>query len=414
MSTPIYMATMLVAAAISMSRGFCIAAVLQPMSFAIYATLVAAGAFGSLLLSMGSIEHTIKSYPRLWADGRWSDVVEDADGIVRKLALRSLVPVIPLAALFAFLGGVPVAAAPAIAAVALGIATTSTYASIHRATLDLRSFSIANLLRAALAIVLALAGAVLWDWPGAIAGEFVAAFAGAFVSRHYVAALARTAEPSPRAAMAGPDQKSPQSPQNYEKLWLFLGFVLAAIPVYLDRTFVAGHYGTAAAAKYAFVLLFVTAANVFVGIMSQKIGPMLVHMQRGGKTLDDQLSYASRWIAMFAVGWLTAMGCVYLALTAGPFAELGDKYGVEAAMLAAATVLGLAQVTVVMDHVLLSHDRERWSFLSSLIYFGVVASAAIVTLWSGLSLTTFIWLMACAKIAHLAAQSGFLLKHRNG
>jgi hypothetical protein len=407
MRTQYFIATMLVAATISMARGFTVAAVLEPVSFAIYATCVAAGAFGSILLSFGSVEQTIKAYPRMWVAGHRSQVIKNADTIVRALVLRCCVLFLPLAVLLPMLMDVPPLAMMAILCVAISISCSSVYASIHRATTELRSFSIVTLVRASLSISLALFGAILMSWPGAILGETVAGIASALISRLCVSNLVEDVRGQASSdALNDTEVFEPRT----GGMWLFFGFLGASIPAYLDRSFVAAHFGALAAAKYAFLLLFVTAANVLVGILAQKAGPALVQMERVGRTSAQQGQYLLKWILAFWAGWIAVMLVVYFGLRWGPLAALGMKYEIDGQALSVVAALGLLQVTVLVDFLLISRDRERWVFSASITYLLAALAVSAFTIAFGIPMVTFICLLAGAKLLHLAVQAGFVLR----
>ena len=86
----IFFATMALASAMSLLRGFVVAGLLDPAAFGTYVVIVAAGTFGSNLLSFGRVEATWKEYPRLWIAGERQQVRERADAVMRILAARAL------------------------------------------------------------------------------------------------------------------------------------------------------------------------------------------------------------------------------------------------------------------------------------------------------------------------------------
>src|SRR5262245_55843619 len=97
MNTGLFLSIMGLASAISMGRIFVIGVVLERTAFGTYATVVAAGAFASWLLSCGMIEQTSKAYPRLWAEQRPLEVLRCARTAARRLLARAVLFMAPLA-----------------------------------------------------------------------------------------------------------------------------------------------------------------------------------------------------------------------------------------------------------------------------------------------------------------------------
>jgi hypothetical protein len=90
------------------------------------------------------------------------------------------------------------------------------------------------------------------------------------------------------------------------------------------------------------------------------------------------------------------------ALLAGPFASLAAKYSLTAPLIGATTLLCCLQVSMVLDWVLLSQDRERQVFQAAAAYVATLA-LGIGTLWVlEAALVWFLWVMALAKLLHVA------------
>lgn len=391
-----------VASAVSLTRGFAIAALLDPASFGTYAVVVASGAFGSTLISAGRVEQTMKSYPRLWVNGAHGEVVARSDATAGLLIRRSaiLAAAIALAAttlpaqadwLWLALGAVVVAAATA---------AVSLYASAHRATLDLPSMGAVTLQRASLSISLGCTGALLFSWPGAVAGEIIAAWSGMMLSRRKTVALARAGE----AALA-PAQALAASNDPAGGRWLFASTLAASGPAYLDRPFVAALWGPAAAGSYAFLMLFVTCANVVVGIAAQKVGPQFIRMAHAQEPVRQLVCLATRWIGVCLASTLIGLALAGFSLLKWPLNGLGNEYGVQGPLLAAIAILCSFQVSVFLEWLLISLDRERDVFLASATHIVVACAAAWFTHWLGGTMMTLLFGLAAAKFFQIVVQS---------
>lgn len=397
-----YIGTMMLASAITLIRGFAVAAILHQAAFGIYATTVAAGLFASSLLSFGLIERTFKVYPRLLAEYRGMEALTNGGVVSLKLILRFFF-LLPLTILSAHLIGLGIVVGASVACVALSTAILSLYASLLRATTDIHSLSVATLYRALSAIGFAVGGAWALGWPGAILGEISAGIIGVFLSRYYVRRIVRLA--SKRKGLSTPSDASGQH-SDAKGLWVFFGFLAVAVPGYLDRSFIAATFDAASAGTYAFLLLFVVGANTVVGILVQKAGPTLIHMERSGMTVSQQLRYALRWLSLFWAAWLVGVVLIAVALLGTPLASFAQKYQITFSMLPAVWAMGCLQVTAILDFILLSRDRETALFASSFSYLVVTILICGITFWFRLSLLEFIWLLTAAKLFHFSAQAG--------
>lgn len=403
-TTPSFFVQMGASSALALVRGFVIAWLLSAAGFGIYALIVGIGTFSASVLGLGRIEQTNKIFPRLFVDGRWADARREADAVARLLGRNAVLAVAAAVAALLVAGRSEwIGAALAAGGVALGVAWVAIYMSLQRASGDLSMVGRANIARTLIALVLSAAGASLGSWPGAIAGEVAAAFLGAWIFRRF----ARRSEGAPTATVAA------DAGAGAQRYWLFGGFLLAAVPLYLDRTFVVAVYGAAAAGAYAFLMLFVTAAATVTTILVQKIGPQIVRMERQGAGIGAQIGLMARWggamIAISAVG----MAAAAFVLLEGPAAALGAKYGLTPALLAATAVLSFTQVSTMLDWILLSRDRERLVFLAAAIYLAAIASSAVLVVEAGAPLIAAIWALAAGKLLQIIVQTGLILRLRS-
>jgi len=386
-----FFAQMGTASALSLVRGFLLAQLLTPNAFGMYAVLFALGTFSSSLLGLGEIERTNKRFPRLIVDGHGQQALGQADGIARLLAVRALVAAAALALVTPFVTSWDwTTGLVAATAIALGAGLQAIFMSIHRAVGELPTLGRATLARTVLALLFAVAGGYLASWQGALAGEFLGALTGAAISRAYARRVSASVEP-PKSAPAAIDENS----------WLFLAFLVGSVPIYLDRFTVSLLYGADTAGTYGLLMLFVTAAVTLSTIVVQKVGPQLVRLERAGTPLRRQLGLAVAWCAALSGASFLGMVCA-AALLAGPFASLAAKYSLTAPLIGATTLLCCLQVSMVLDWVLLSQDRERQVFQAAAAYVATLA-LGIGTLWVlEAALVWFLWVMALAKLLHVA------------
>lgn len=405
MATRTFLGLMGTGAALSLARGFAIASLLDVTAFGMYAVVVACGAFASTLLSSGRIEQTMKTYPRLWADGRRTDVVASSDRTLVVLAARLLVlgAVVLLTIAALNIGHWSVALGSLL--VALSVATVSLYASGQRASLDLRSMGAVTLQRAVLAIALGCLGAWWASWHGAIAGEIVGGICGTWLSRRQ---MIRLSVASTTALPAVP----PSDSSTAARRWMFASTLAAAAPAYLDRPFVANFWGAEAAGRYGFLMLFVTGASVVAGIAAQKIGPQLVAAGHRGGALHGQIRLASRWITACGIVCLAGMSLAAWLLLDGWLAGLAHRYAIDGTTLGIATLLCCLQAAIIVEWLLISRDRERDVFGAAFVHLGAALTVCALAIAVEFSLTQFFAGLAIAKALQFGSLAFFTTRLR--
>lgn len=398
----LFFAQMAVSSALALLRGFVLAQMLAPASFGTYALLVALGTFSASLLSFGHVERSFKRFPRLFVDGHPEQALAEADHIVLILARRAAAAgaLIVLALVLAGYAGWTLGALCA-AGVAFTVGMQSAYISVHRASSELTALGQSALARGALALAFAAVGAYFASWPGAMIGEILAAALGGVISRAYV-----------RRTTSRVEARIPLRPIEPagKELWLFSAFIVAAIPLYLDRTLVSVLFGNAVTGTYALLMLFVTGSVTLTSIVSQKLGPQLVRLQREDASLRSQRRLLFLWcLAISAISILGVAGAAWLLLE-GPLAPLGAKYGVTPALMAATMAMGAAQVSHLLEWSLISHDGERRVFGASLAYLAALALGLAAAVGGGGGLAGYMWVMAAGKLLHVAILAAFVLR----
>lgn len=394
--TTAYLALMAAGAVVSLVRGFVIAALLPPKEFAVYAMAVSAGALLANFLSFGLIEGTVKQFPRLVMAGGAGSLLSIADRGARTLAIRALLGLPVLAAIMFLVDSSRPLLFLAVAGVSFGAAWLNLLASVQRSTLNVLNVALANDARAFLYLALASLGAVFFGLTGALSGEIIGALLGALVSREiFKATLRRDSHlrPTSPAVVGVPAEAG---------IAVFLAYSALAVPLYLDRSYVASVFGIRDAATYAVLALFASGASVFVNIVAQKVGPQIIASERAGVSLSGLLALATRWSLVVAVIWAAAISAVRWASSAGWLAFLA-KYELTPQLFWAVLALGCVQVASIFEFILLARDRE-WDFLRlASVYLLMVCVLAGFVAWKGLPLLSFIYLLSFTKLAYLAA-----------
>jgi hypothetical protein len=397
MANRIFFILMALSSALALLRGFALAGVLTVDSFGRYAMLFAIGTFGASLLSFGMIERSYKRFPRLCADGHLATALVEADKIVVKLGIRALIVAISCWAVLSLAGRSEWQLASIIAvAVAFSAAVQSAYVSLQRADGALTAIGIASFGRAAITLVFGACGAFLLGWNGALLGEISGGLLGGWISRFYIKANIGSdrilAENGIGDASIALEQK---------ELWTFAGFLGAAIPLYLDRTFVTMLLGHKATGTYALLMLFVMGIYTATAIVSQKVGPELVRMQQRGVSGALQLRALSKWCVGLSAFGVTGMLMVGWVLIDGPMQSYAARYDLEWTLLFAAALLAALQISHLLEWMLLAHDAERSVFIATTVLLLSLAAAIMVAFQAQVDLVALVWLFASAKLTQL-------------
>lgn len=392
--TTAYLALMAAGAVVSLVRGFVVATLLPTRDFAVYAMAVATGALLANFLSFGLIEGTVKQFPRLVIAGGAGNLLDIADRGARTLAIRALLGLPMLGAVMFLVDSSRPLLFLAVAGVSFGAAWLNLLASVQRATLNVLNVALANGVRAILYLALASLGAVLFGLAGAVAGEITGALLGALVSREiFKATLRRLAYPQSASGTGVPAEAG---------VAVFLAYSALAVPLYLDRVYVASVFGIQDAATYAVLALFASGATVFVNIVAQKVGPQIIASERAGISLSGLLALATRWSVVVAVIWAAAIAAVQWASSAGWLAFLA-KYQLAPQMFWAVLALGCVQVASIFEFILLARDLEGDFLRLATGYILMVCVVSGIVAWKSLPLLSFIYLLAFTKLAYLLA-----------
>ena len=398
-----------VASAITLLRGFVVAALLPIEDFGIYAVLVAIGAFSSSLLGLGQIEGTMKAFPRAWDDGASIGVCNKADSLVKSIFGRAaFVAILCMMVCFYISKPTWIVMAFLAAGVAVATATIGIYVSILRASGDLKALGKITFFRSLIAIFLCTIGAHLAGWQGAIGGEVTAALLGGLFSRYTGLKLAQ-----PRA-ISQPDSAAQSIGHLTGGAWLLFATLAATAPFYLDRLLVATFLGNEAAGQYGFLMLFVTSASTLAGIVCQKVGPQLVKARTENIAEDESLILVAKWIFGQAGVVIVCILLAYLLMTFGPLAFYIRSYQLSGEFFITVAALAAAQGAVLLDWLLISNDRERMVFIASCAYLCIVASICIALFYGSTNptLSKFLLAMVLAKFAYVGVQTYMIVNSK--
>lgn len=401
----LFFGLMAASSALALLRGFILAAILTPDGFGRYAMLFAIGTFSASLLSFGMIERSLKRFPRLFVDGHFRQALTEADKIGKNLAVRAAVvaaAAIPVLIVFGEAGWI--ASTLLAAGVAFSVGWQSAYISLQRAEGDLTKIGVASISRTTVALAMGACGALIFGWQGSLLGEICGGLLGGIISRYFTLKKFRDIPEAHR-----PDVGTPAVITEQRELWTFAGFLGAAVPLYLDRSLVASLFGHNVTGTYAVLMLFVMGCYTATGIVSQKIGPQLIRMERGGAAKSSQLRLLSQWSVAISAIALAGMTFVGWVLIDGPLDFYSVRYGITWPAIASAAILAALQVTHLFEWFLLAHDKEANLFAATMVLLFALSLAVAYSASHSVGLVEFIWLFALAKALQLLTLGSFVV-----
>jgi O-antigen/teichoic acid export membrane protein len=390
---PSFFLLMLIASGFGLAKLVVLAKVLEPAAFGEFVTLLGAGALSGVLLSFGTVEATVKTYPRLWALGRAQEIRASARAAATKLAVR-----------FAVLGGLAAAAgafgllpygAPALlltSVIGLATAYMSLMTSVMRAADRSAAVRDLTLARNAFALVLAIAAGWLFSWEAALLGEAAGAVAAILI----VLRDARGVLDTPTART----DSAETTPLRVETTsWrLYFAYLLSAAIALGDRAAVNAAAGPAAAGAYGVVAIVFQGGQILTNILVQRIGGIVIKGRADDGAPPPALS------SLLAAAGISAAAAVVVLLgvqATGFPAAIWDRYAISPlALVLAGAIAGLQIFSIVEFHLLARDAEARVLAASGLAAVTAAAGFSISAVIDG-PLEAYIGSVLAARLAQL-------------
>lgn len=388
----LFLVLMLGASGLTMLRMILLSGLLEPIDFALYATIIATGTFFSPILSFGAVEHTVKSFPRLAEDGRLDALNWHAWQTFKRLLQRAAIG-LPLVVLGYAIDSTWLVYAGLTLLYALGTATTSLLASMQRALNHPVRLVSGTILRTATVFVCVVGFARMASVPQIVGIEIIATLLASVLSwvlffRQYSRSDAR--------------EQDKAAPRRRDGILIFLAYSAVAAPFYLDRLFVTAVLGGQSAAQYAVLALFLTAASLLVNTVAQRVGPTAVRLAHRDGDGHRAFRQVGRAVILISILWLGLM-----AAAAGAFAFLElphaiARYRIEPEMLIPITLSGILLNSALLEFLLIALDREREFVASALTFLAVTLIGAAIFAIAGGRLVTLIWILTGCRAIYVA------------
>lgn len=395
----VFLAVMLGSAGLSMVRVLLVAAGLPKLDFGTYAAVTATGMFFGMIVSFGSVEGTVKAFPRLVARGRTAEMRARAHGLFARLAVRSLGLGLPLFVLGTLLSSQLLVIAGAAMLFALSASYTSLVASMQRAVGDSRRLAAGTAFRAILTLAAVVTAAQLTGLLWTLVAEAVSTIAGCYLSERL---FLRGAQALPLSGDPGPPAAEPAAGAGWDGVRVFLTYAATSAPFYLDRLYVTVTLGPDQAAEYALLALFVMAASLLVNAIAQRVGPDAIKKALEPDGAAASLRYILGWCGITTTMWVVAVAAAAFVLDQAWLPASLAKYGIEPSFLLPIGVLGALQASALLEFLLIALDQERRMLRAALCYLATVLAVAGGAAIIGADLYGLIWLLSGARLLYWA------------
>jgi len=367
-----YFFWMMLASALGFGKMLALAQILHPADFGAYVSLFGLASLSGMVLSFGQVEGTIKHFPRLWATGAKADIPRHATRIALSQCARFAMLGVAVAILAATVD-IGVSPLTALVTVSLGLGTSllSLLASIFRASDNVVALQNFTVMRSVLTLSVSCIGALLFGWQGALAGDVVAAALAIIIATVQIRSLSRDEAhheviPASTIEVNGGGR-------------LYVANVLSSSMSLVDRSMVNAALGAATAGTYGVIGLLYQVGQLTMGILSQRMGPLIIRAKFIGSDNVSGLAIFRRAAAGQAI--LTAglvlglLGLQWLGWPAGFF----GKYNLSVLAILLAGAVCLMQVFQLLEFVLIAKDLERSvltaSGASSIAFFSLAGLA---------------------------------------
>jgi hypothetical protein len=403
-----YYAIYFSSSALSLGKGFAIAAIIPSAAFGKYSLVTALALFSSILVDSGGTYISSKTFPRLWRDGHRPELLFAIKNLKNLIAKRSLISLLCGGFLiFAFGYSGWIYSYILVVVLASQVAFSSVQSSALRATADHLALAKSAFVRSCLVLSLASLGAYLFSSYGALLGDAL----GFSISYIYTSRLTGN-------LIHGDGFVTPLSASNHIVKTslrggepLRLAALIAAVPAYLDRVFVSLAFGMEALGQYSLLMLFVTASSVVAGIGAQKLGPKIVahaYTDVNSQHIPYLLTRTCKNALFRQMAATLAVGIAGLAiLYYTPLAFLLVRYSIPSVAVISSFVLSLFSISIYFDWIMMANDSEQYILRSNLLYIALYAVALLISRYAiqASSVVTLLAAILTVKIFQTLAQS---------
>jgi O-antigen/teichoic acid export membrane protein len=405
---------MIFASGLGLIKGMILAKILTQVDFGQYVSISGVSMLSSSLLSFGLIEETTKRYPLLWVMGKYSEILNDAKYIIKKIALMFFAAMLLLAVLNFFVFK-KYAVLDVLLVGLLGFSTSllTIVASIFRASESLQPFQVFSLNRNMIALFLSIIGGMMFSWKGSIVGDILAAVFVIIISLKSINNIFAQA----KQVSIGENIEQPQKIEHTEKLdrvggrMLYLANLLTSSTVSLDRALINTALGAASAGTYGILSLITQVVQLLVNIIGQGIGPLMIKSEFSGKT-DGSIMIKPLVQIIFCciVSGLLALFTLILKWRDFP-SGFFQKYDISNISIMLAACIGTMSMFRLLEFKLLSYHKEQKILIASVVSTAIFFSLFYIGWLLSLSLDWYLLFVLLSRTVQISILTLFIRQH---
>lgn len=389
----VFVAVMLGASVFSVARLLAVAWLMPVEVFAAYTAIVAIGAFASGPLSFGTVEATMKAFPRLVAEGRTAGLRPEGYRALMVVTRRAVLVGVPAFALARWSGLEWLEQATIGLLFAVATAHSSIMASKQRALGHPARLAAGTVLRVVATLLAVLAATASQDLTVLLVAEAGAIFASCLLSDLlFVRPLVQ------KDAGRGQDARAHRLPSEARRdgVRLFIAFSIVSVPFYLDRPFIIAVLGEIEGARYAVLAILLTGASLLVNAIAQRVGPDALRLVHGGQN-RAAFRQVFMWSAIAGSLWIMGVGLMALIVAGGWLPPQLQRYAIEPVLLAPIAAAGALLTTALVEFLLIASDRETAFQRAAAGFLVTVLLLAGLAVWLEADLLAIMWLLVAAR-----------------
>ena len=402
--TPLFFIMMGMSNAVAFGKFWLLAAILPEASFTLYATAFALATFVGALGSFGLVEATVKQFTQLAYREQYSVLRGNLRAAVSKLVIRHIVIAAPIG-IFCFitvLSDLWISVAAGLM-LSLTLSLFGLISSSLRALEMLFTLSMAANLRTVAGLAAVVVGSFVLSWEQSFAFETLVYLSISILLLLWIDAYLKqiaTIEPEVNFRI-----RAVSDP------YLFVGFLVLAIPLTLDRLWITSVVTIEMAAQYAFAALWIGASYSIASIYVQKAGPDLIRAVEKG-VAGGIVTTCVRHLAVVGTMQIVAVcGGLFLCWLIS-YDAIFLRYELTIPVLVAILLCSATQTTPVLDWAIIACGREKMLMATGLILVAVWCAVTLAILLVAPSTPSLLFAFAAARICQLSVQFATLMSLR--
>lgn len=344
------------------------------------------------LISFGLIETTTKKFPIMIVEHKFNAILTVSKGIISKLFIRSLVffflLIITNFTIKSFFSAFQLAL---IFFIAYITSISSLLASIFRSLGNNKLTNTFAVLRGAASLFIVFLFSDLYGWKGGLVGEIAS---GALViTVGWMLIVKNFQSRNDNQTPIGENLKL----NSKQGVKLYLGNMLVGSTTMIDKFWINHTYGPSITGTYGVVMLIPQILQLFVGALSQFIGPRVI---KSYYLKDNQffgVNSVVKWFGLvFTVTVLIVTTAIFLSKTEF-LSEFFEKYNITSSMVLAAGLLASSQIYLILEFYLIAKSKEKYVLNAGIISTGMFYISFFIALTLKLKLVSLILIISLIR-----------------